>query len=90
MVSAKEKPIIDRDIDISVISVRTCDSEQLEDINNLVMVMEKTQKKRGIPVTLISKNGKLQKYYVSTEGNKLLLTPDHKTKTIIEHDLRNL
>ena len=56
MERAMEIPIFDRDIDISVISVRSGDSEQLDEIKQYVMMLKQTRRQHAIPVILISKS----------------------------------
>ena len=56
MVQAKEKYVLDGDIDLSVISHRTCGTEHSESIP---LMMREMQGQPGIPVILFSKSGQL-------------------------------
>ena len=55
MVRAMEIQISDRDIDISAISVRSEDSEQLDEIKQYIKMLKQTRGQHGIPVAMISK-----------------------------------
>ena len=90
MVRAMETPIFDRDFDISVISVRSGESEQLDEIEQYVMMLKQTRGLHGIPVTLISKSRQLQHYIMTTENDQLLLTPKQIDKTVIYHNLQDI
>ena len=90
MERAMEIPIFDRDIDISVISVRSGDSEQLDEIKQYVMMLKQTRRQHAIPVILISKSRQHQHYIMTTENDQLLLTPNQINKTVIYHDLQEI
>ena len=56
MVQAKEKHVRDDDIDLSVISHKTCGTEHSESIS---LMMREMQGQPGIPVILFAKSGQL-------------------------------
>ena len=90
MVRAMETPIFDIDIDISVISVRSGESEQLDEIKQYVMMLKQTRGLHGIPVTLISKSRQHQHYFMTSDNDQLLLTPEQIDKTVIYHNLQDI